>query len=116
MARIGKMNVRARVQKEVLTRLSDGGFSRDWRTFRAIWCSISGKGSDQFVEENQQHSQTDHTVMTRWTRGITSAHRLLIRDKATQVDRILNISSVVDVREEHRRLKIMCREETGGEE
>lgn len=112
--RIGDMKTRARVQKPTETRDAEGGVTRTWATFRKVWCKVIGKGGDEFLHESQMNTKTVHKVFTRWTNGITTGHRLVIRDKQTGTDRVLNISSVVDINEEHVWLVLLCNEATDG--
>ena len=110
--RVGEYRTRARIQKDTITRDAEGGEVRSWNTFKTVWCKVTPVDAREFVSDLSQQAQVEHKVEMRWTRGITAAQRLVIRDKATGADRILKISGVVDEGERHVKLVLTCIERT----
>ncbi len=111
MTSIGQRRTRVHIQQESEDRTDDGGISHVWGGFAQVWAKVQGLRGRELFSAQAINPQVTHKVTIRYCKGLTSAHRLLI---GQDMERVLNIESVIDVDERHIDHELMCTEVPGG--
>lgn len=106
--RAGKLQNRIEVQVATETRDEHGGVTETWDTVVKRWVDIRPLHGRELMLAQQVNSQVTLQVRMRYDKGLTltSGYRL------KHGDRILNIESIVDVKEQNREWLLMCKEGT----
>jgi SPP1 family predicted phage head-tail adaptor len=79
-----------------------------WDTFATIWAGPEALRGQEYLEARRLQADVDWRVRIRFLAGITPSMRVIYGDK------ILNIVSVIDVKERHREIQLMCKELVNG--
>lgn len=102
--RSGPLRNRITVQKAVETQDSIGEPDVSWVEYLQAWASVEPITSREYFDANRQNGEITHKVRLRYRPGIT--HKMRVKYGA----RILDIESIIDARERHRSLELLCRE------
>jgi SPP1 family predicted phage head-tail adaptor len=76
----------------------------DWTDFATIWAGIEPLQGREYVAALQEQSEVDTRVVIRYLKRVRPSMRVKYGE------RTLNIISVIDNREAHRDMQLMCKE------
>ena len=103
--RSGKLRHRIEIQQSTDTRDGFGAVSgQTWNLFCYAWASIEPLSGREYFAAAQTQSEVSHKITMRYKAGIKTYFRV------TWNDRIFNILSVINTREENRELILYCSE------
>lgn len=101
----GKLRHRIEIQNSVDTRDEFGAISgQTWHPFCYVWAAIEPLSGREYFSAAQAQSKVSHKIMMRYKDGIKPYYRILWND------RIFNILSILNIREENRELNLYCEE------
>jgi SPP1 family predicted phage head-tail adaptor len=83
---------------------SYGDPSGEWTDFATVWAGIEALQGREYVAALQDQSEVDTRVVIRYLKGVKSSMRVKYGE------RTLSIISVIDNREAHRDMQLMCKE------
>jgi len=102
---IGKMNKRIIIQRIKTSPQNAYGEPIDeWETFATVWASIEPLQASEFWAQEQIQSEIKIRIRIRYLSGVTSKMRVL------HGERILVIESVIEPKEAHKEMQLMCSE------
>jgi len=107
MIQAGKLNKRVTIQE-----FSAGSPAQDengeplgsWGTFKVVWAAIEPIQGNEFWAQQQVQSEVSHRVRIRYLSGVLAKMRVLYGS------RILVIQAVIDPKEKHKEMQLMCSE------
>lgn len=104
MIRAGKYNkvITLQEQKEIPT--GYGAFNTQWVDFKTIRASVEPLQGREFFSAAQQHSETQLRVRIHYIAGVLPSMRVKYGN------RLFEIVAVIDSKEAHRELQLMCKE------
>jgi len=102
---IGDMRHRITFQKPVETPDEHKGHTVSWQDMITAWASVEPLSGREYFYAHQIQAEVTHRVKTRYRQDITVKMRIKHRD------RVLEIESIIDLKERHQILEILCREE-----
>lgn len=73
-----------------------------WQTFKTVWASIEPIQGREFWAQQQVQSEITHRVRVRYVSGVTADMRILYGA------RVLSIKHIIDAKENHNELQLMC--------
>ena len=101
----GKYRHRVEIQEGLNTRSASGAVSgQTWITFCYMWMSIEPLSGREYFAAAQSQSSVSHKLAGRYRAGIKTYFR------AVWNNRIFNILSVLNTKEENRELVLYCSE------
>jgi len=100
----GRMDKRISIEAQATTRNAIGEPVTAWAPLAAVWASIEPLRGREFWAQQQVQSEVTTRIRIRYRAGITPAHRV------RHAGRIYNIHSVIDPKERHEELQLMCME------
>lgn len=100
----GRLRHRVTIQQPVETRNAFGEAIKTWSTVATIYASVEPLSGREMFDAEQVQSEISHRVRLRYRSGLTTRMRLLYGS------RVLHIQAVIDVKERHQELQLMCRE------
>jgi SPP1 family predicted phage head-tail adaptor len=101
----GKMRHRITIQQSTQTQNSFGEPIDSWSTFAGpLWAAVEPIQGREFWAQQQVQSEVTIRVRIRYLSGVTSSMRILYGA------RILTIESVIDPKEGHKEMQLMCSE------
>ncbi|UCD58646.1 MAG: phage head closure protein [Candidatus Hydrogenedentota bacterium] len=103
--KIGDMRHRITFQKPVETPDGYKGHTVKWQDVVTVWASVEPLTGREFFYAHQIKAEVTHRVKIRYREGITEKMRI------KHLDRALAIESILDLKERHEVLEILCREE-----
>lgn len=103
--KIGELRHRITFQKEIKTPDGHKGFVSQWQDVVTVWASIEPLSGREYFYSHQIKAEVTHRVKIRYREDITVKMRIKHRD------RVLEIESILDLKEAHQTLEILCREE-----
>ncbi len=106
--RAGKLRHKLRVQEQVRTRTTDGGFSESWEDVYTVWGSINPLRGPEALTAEQLKSEITCRINVRYHSGITNANRMVLEASSSQ---IFDIKSVINPEYRNIYLTLMCKEE-----
>jgi len=104
-ARIGDMRHRITFQKPVETPDGYKGHTVSWQDMITVWASVEPLTGREYFYSHQIKAEVTHRVKIRYRADITTEMR------AKFGERVLEIESIIDLKERHEVLEILCREE-----
>ena len=104
--RSGQLRHRVTLERARQTGVSGVGVSVEkWEAVGIYWAFVQPVTARQFVANDQLRGEISHTVRMRFIEGVTLADRLNYQG------RVLNIASIINVRERGHELELLCTEE-----
>jgi len=108
MISAGRLNKRITIQQLVASspEFNDlGEPQRSWDTFHPVWAAVEPlQGGEFWAQQEQIKSELTSRVRIRYLLGVTAGMRILYGS------RILDIHSVIDPKEKHVEMQLMCSE------
>jgi len=103
--KIGDLRHRITVQDSTETPDSHKGHTVVWHNFLVLWASVEPLSGREYFYSHQIKAEVTHRVKIRYVKGIT------VKMRIKHNDRILAIESILDLKERHETLEILCKEE-----
>ena len=103
--KIGDLRHRITFQKPVKTPDGYKGHTVNWQDVVTVWASVEPLTGREFFYAHQIKNEVSHRVRIRYRTNITAEMRI------KYLERYMKIESVVDLKERHQFLEILCREE-----
>jgi len=100
----GRLRHRVTLQSPSQVNDSYGQPIPTWNTYATVWASIEPLSGREIISAQQAQSEASLRVRLRYIEGVTPMHRI------GYGDRTLAILSVVDPREMHAELELLCQE------
>lgn len=93
---------------QIRTRVPDdkGGTVETWTTHATVWAGLKPSTGNEFLLNDQVQSRVTTEITIRYRKKVTTAMRV------NYGGRIYDIEAVIDPKEKHEKLLLMCREET----
>jgi SPP1 family predicted phage head-tail adaptor len=106
----GDLRQRIRIEKkhEPVAQGSFGEQSPAWDLVAEVWASPEAMRGQEYLESRRLQADVDWRIRIRYREGITPAMRVVYGEK------VFNIISVIDVKERHREMQLMCKELING--
>lgn len=90
---IGDLRDRVTLQEAVATDDGMGGQSiTKWKPIGDVWAAVSMGGGSERLQGEQITASASVSVQTRWRSDISTAHRLIWRDRTLQIHGVLEDS------------------------
>jgi SPP1 family predicted phage head-tail adaptor len=90
------------------------GVDEGWqRIGHAFFKSIEMTGRE-YMQAQQMQATVTHKFESEYLAGMTPLHRLTAGEDVNDPERIFNVKSVIDVKEQHRKLEWMVEEKLSG--
>ncbi len=102
---IGEMRHRITFQQPIKTPDGYKGQTVQWQNVATVWASVEPLTGREYFYSHQIKAELTHRVRIRYREGITEKMRIKHRE------RVLAIESILDLKEEHKTIEILCREE-----
>jgi len=102
---IGAMRHRITFQQPIETPDGHKGHTVKWQNVVTVWASVEPLTGREYFFSHQIKAEVTHRVRTRYREDITTKMRGKLGE------RILAIESILDLKEAHKTLEILCREE-----
>lgn len=106
--KIGEMRHRITFQQEIKTPDGHKGFTIQWQDLVTVWASVeplSIASTREYFYSHQIKPEVTHKVKMRYREDITEKMRIKHRG------RVLDIKSIIDLKERREELEILCKEE-----
>jgi SPP1 family predicted phage head-tail adaptor len=100
----GRLTEYISLQRATIAQDSYGAESKSWSTYATAWARIETLTAVARLVEAQLLIDATHRVTIRWTLGV------LVTDRISWGDRLLDIVSVIDADQRHESLVLECRE------
>ena len=102
--KIGDMRHRITFQEPVKTPDGYKGHEVKWQDVVTVWASVEPLSGREYFYSHQIKAEVTHRVKTRYRTDITVKMRIKHRD------RVLEIESIIDLKERREFFEILCRE------
>lgn len=102
---IGKLRHRITFQEHLKTPDGYKGHTVEWTNFATVWASVEPLSGREYFFSHQVKADVTHRVKIRYRDDITVKMRIKFGARA------LAIESILDIKERHEVLEILCREE-----
>lgn len=100
----GWLRHRIVIQELVGAKNSYGEVVQSWQDVATVWASVEPLRGREYVEAAAAQANVDHRIRMRYRAGIGPAMRVKFGE------RVFAIVSVIDARERHKELELMCKE------
>jgi len=100
----GRLTEYISLQRATATQDSYGAESKSWSTYADCWARIETMTAAARLVEKQLLIDATHRVTIRWTLDV------LVTDRVSWGDRLLDIVSAIDTDQRHESLVLECRE------
>ena len=100
----GRMDTRVTVQRPETTRDAWGGVVEGWGLVASTWAAVEPLTGRELFAAQATQSETTYRLTTRYMAGVDASCRVLLDD-----GRVLNITAVIDERNQHRFMQLMCK-------
>jgi SPP1 family predicted phage head-tail adaptor len=100
--RAGRLNKRVTLQKRIESTDSEGRTSETWVPLGSIWVGMDPSVGLEPVVAGQEEAQVSHRVTARFRPDLDHNSRLLLGA------RVLDVRSVLNVREENAEIDLLC--------
>lgn len=109
---IGRMRQKITIQTPTRTRDAGGGLVTSWGTFATCWAQVEPLTGNESLTAERIDADVTHRVRCRYldVAGITPDMRIKLDNES---DRILDITSVINLKELDETVEMMCRELQG---
>jgi SPP1 family predicted phage head-tail adaptor len=107
MISAGMLNKKVTIQKKVIGTPGQDAYgqpSNTWATYFIVWASIEPIQGREFWAQQQIQSEVTVRVRTRYIPGVTTGMRIYYNSK------IYSIESIIDVKDRHSEMQLMCSE------
>lgn len=101
---IGDMRHRITFQQPIKTPDGHKGHTVQWQDMVTVWASVEPLSGREYFYSHQIKVELTHRVKTRYRTDITTKMRIKHRD------RVLEIESIIDLKERREVLEILCKE------
>lgn len=104
MIKAGKFNkvITLQHQQEIIS--DYGGVKVEWVDFKTVRASVEPLQGNEFFSAAQSHSETKLRVRIHYLEGVLPTMRVKYDD------RLFAITAIIDSKESHRELQLMCKE------
>ena len=102
--RAGRLDKKIQVQRYVSSRDANGGVVKGWSFLAALWAEVRQMTGNELIQAQQIEARAQYKITLRAngvSRGITTQNRIQYKDQ------VINILSVVNVREQNRQIEIL---------
>jgi len=103
--KIGDMRHRITFQQPIKTPDGHKGHTVSWQDVVTVWASVEPLSGREYFYSHQIKAEITHRARIRYREGIT------VKMRIKHGDRVLEIESILDKKERHEELEILCREE-----
>lgn len=100
----GRLNKRVKLQTKTVTQDGYGAALATWADTATVWAAVEPLQGREFWAQQQVQSEVTTRVRIRYRAGVVPAMRVLYGT------RVLDILSVIDPKERHEELQLMCRD------
>lgn len=100
----GRMDTRVTVQRPETTRDAWGGVVEGWGLVTSTWAAVEPLQGREFIAAMAVQAEATIRVRVRYLAGVDASCRVLLDD-----GRVLNITAVIDERNQHRFMQLMCK-------
>lgn len=104
MAAAGRFSHMVTIQKPVETKNSLGEVIKTWGMFSLVWAAVEPIRGREYFDAETHQGEVSVRILIRYLSGVTEKMRV------SYDGRLYNIESVIDKRENHRVLELMCSE------
>lgn len=100
----GRLDKRIVIEAPTTGQNALGEPTRSWATLATVWAAVEPLQGREFWAQQQVQNEVSSRVRIRYRTGITTDCRI------SYAGRILGIVSIIDPKEAHEELQLMCRE------
>ena len=100
----GRLDTRITVERPETTRDAFGGVVEGWGLVASTWAAVEPLTGRELFAAQATQSETTYRLTTRYMAGVDASCRVLLDD-----GRVLNITAVIDERNQHRFMQLMCK-------
>ncbi|HRP23615.1 phage head closure protein [Thauera sp.] len=101
----GRMDTRVTVQRPETTRDEFGGVVEGWALIASTWAAVEPLTGRELFAAQATQTETTYRLTVRYMAGVDASCRVLLDD-----GRVLGITAVIDLRNQHRYVQFLCRE------
>ena len=101
---IGRTNKRVSFCKFVEEKNEMNQTTQVLKKIRTVWASVEPKSGREYIEAEKEHPELTYIITTRYMEDVTSDMFIQYRD------RLFNIRSIRNIRENNEMLEISCTE------
>ena len=100
--RSGNLKHKIDIQEPIETKNSFGEIESTWQTFVIAYASIVPISGKEYFSSSRLNSEVTHKLEIRYTQNI------LPKMRVSYGERVFNIESVINIREERKTIQLMC--------
>ena len=100
--RAGPLRDRVQIMRKVVTRNTIGDEVPTWELVREVWASVEPLRGREYISLREAQSDLTTRIRMRYTPDIGTAMRVVSGDSTYDID------SIVDVKNRHRELELLC--------
>ena len=101
----GQLKHKLDIETELSSQDTYGQTTQEWVVFlRGLWASVEPMSGREYFSSQQVNAEVSHRIKIRYKAGIKPKMRVKFGT------RYFNIVSVIDIREGHREMHLMCTE------
>lgn len=100
----GRLDTRVTVERPETTRDAWGGLVEGWALIASTWAAVEPLQGREFIAAMAVQAEATIRVRVRYLAGVDASCRVLLDD-----GRVLNITAVIDERNQHRFMQLMCK-------
>lgn len=100
----GRLDQRITIQRPERTRDEFGGVIEGWGLVASTWAAVEPLQGREFIAAMAVQAELMVRVRVRYLAGVDASCRVVLDD-----GRVLNIIAVIDERNQHRFLQLMCK-------
>lgn len=101
----GRLDTRITIERHVTGQDAWGQPVDTWELLASTWASVEPLQGREYIAAQAVQAETTIRVRVRYLAGVTASCRIALDD-----GRILGIVAVIDERNQHRFLQLMCKE------
>ena len=100
----GRLRHRVELQKPIRAQDASGEIVISWLTYATVWAFVKPLTGQERLEAQQVTPGISHEVRMRYRRDVISDHHVLYDNRTLEID------AVIDVNEQGRELRLICKE------
>ncbi len=100
----GRLDKRVTLQAHGITQDANGTPVEGWSDVATVWAAVEPLSGREFFAAAQVQAEQMQRITIRYRTGVTAAMRV------AWAGRLFDITAVIDWRERHEALQLMCRE------
>lgn len=100
----GELRHRVTIQQKAVSQDAIGGQVETWSTVTTVWAAVEPLAGRDYMEGKRLVAEVSTRVRMRYRAGVVPEMRVVYGTHT------YDVVSVIDFREEHRELALMCRE------